>query len=198
MEENTVQNQEQEPVVEAAPETKTEKTLTQSEVNKLMTAEREKGKRQILKELGITDVASAKEGLSKYQEYLNSQKTDLQKAQDMAAEAVAKQEQAEARAQRAEACVIALSAGANKDSLDDLVLIASSKVTDNKSLDKVIEEMKDNAAYAGFFSAPNPGSIGTGAGFKAKTPTPNNNKFSFGAELAKKTANPLKGSYFTN
>lgn len=135
-----------------------EKTFTQSEVTRMMTAEKEQGRRSVLKELGVEDIASAKESLQKYQEFLNSQKTELEQAQEAQAKLQSDYAAAIAKASHAENCVVAMKLGANTESVDDLVALAVSKVTEGKDLEAVISEMKSNSVYAGFFK----NSVGTG------------------------------------
>lgn len=171
------------------------KTFTQEDVNRMMAAEKEQGRRSILKELGVEDITSAKEGLQKYQEYLNSQKTELQQAQDNQAKLQSEYASAIARANHAENCIAALRAGANSESLDDLVTIAATKVSDTKSFEAVISEMKSNSAYAGFFA----NSVGTGnGGMKSKASQQGATAADFAKGLAEKTSayTRQKSNYF--
>lgn len=138
----------------------TEKTFSQADVNRMMAAEKESGRRSILKELGVEDIGSAKESLQKYQEYLNSQKTELEQAQANQAKLQSDYADAIAKATHAENCMLALKQGANAEFLDDLVTLAKSRVTDDKSFEAVLTEMKSNPAYSGFFKS----SVGTGNG----------------------------------
>lgn len=55
------------------------KTFTQEDVNALLKKEKESAKKALLKELGVEDAKSAKEGLEKYKEILEKDKTDAQK-----------------------------------------------------------------------------------------------------------------------
>ena len=67
-----------EPVVET---TKTEgNTFTQEDVNNLVAKESKRAVEKLLKELGVEDVKSAKEGLSKFKEIQDAQKSDYDKA----------------------------------------------------------------------------------------------------------------------
>lgn len=136
------------------------KTFTQEDVNRMMAAEKEQGRRSILKELGVEDVGSAKESLQKYQEYLNSQKTELEQAQASQAKLQSDYAAAIAKANHAENCLAAMKLGANTESIDDLVALAVTKVSDTKDFETVLSEMKSNSVYAGFFKT----SVGTGSG----------------------------------
>ena len=162
------------------------KTFTQAEVNRMMKAEKESGRRSILKELGVEDVKSTKEALEKYQKYLDSQKSDLEKANENLNETQAKLTSAENRANKAEFCLKAIAEfEANPKSVDDLVAIAMTKVTDDKDIATVLKEMKENEAYNGFFakSSSSSGSSGTGNPLP-KGKSNNNGSESYGARLA--------------
>lgn len=141
-----------------------EKTFTQAEVNRMMKQEKESGRRSILKELGVTDIKSASDSLKKYQEYLDSQKTELQRAQEKYTEAASLQQAAEQKANRMENCLKAIELGALPGSAAELVTIASAKVTEDKDLSAVITEMKSSSVYAGFFSKS--ADVGTGNSVK--------------------------------
>ena len=162
------------------------KTFTQAEVNRMMKAEKESGRRSILKELGVEDVKGTKEALEKYQKYLDSQKSDLEKANENLKETQAKLTYAENRANKAEFCLKAIAEfEANPKSVDDLVAIAMTKVTDDKDIATVLKEMKENEAYNGFFtkSSSSSGSSGTGNPLP-KGKSNNNGSESYGARLA--------------
>ena len=173
-----------------APQTK---TFTQEDVNRMMAAEKEQGRRSILKELGVEDITSAKDALQKYQEHLNSQKTELQQAQESQAKLQSEYASAIARANKAENCITAMRLGANSESLDDLVTIATSKVTEGKTFEAVLTEMKSNSAYAGFFTS----SVGTGnGGMKNENVPQGNSSVDLAKSLAEKSINKQKSNYF--
>ena len=68
-------------VTEPVAETKTEEnTFTQEDVNNIVAKESKKAVEKLLKDLGVEDVKSAKEGLSKFKEIQDSQKSDYDKA----------------------------------------------------------------------------------------------------------------------
>ena len=68
-------------VTEPVVETKTEeKTFTQEDVNNLVAKESKKAMEKLLRELGVEDVISAKEGLKKLKEIQDAQKSDYDKA----------------------------------------------------------------------------------------------------------------------
>lgn len=72
---------EEEKVTEPVVETKTEEnTFTQEDVNNIVAKETKKAVEKLLKDLGVEDVKSAKEGLSKFKEIQDAQKSDYDKA----------------------------------------------------------------------------------------------------------------------
>lgn len=180
---------------------KSGKTFTQEEVNRLMKAEKESAKKALLKELGVEDAKSAKDGLAEYKKILDKDKTDAQKAQDdLAAETKAKTE-AEKRALLAEAKVEVLSAGCKPEYLDDVITLAMTKVSDDKDLATVVKEMKEDTKYLAFFGESDSGSgdkgTGGGAGFKRKEGS--DKKGGLGSRLGAQVANnTTKNPYFNN
>ncbi len=177
------------------------KTFTQEDVNALLKKEKESAKKALLKELGVEDAKSAKEGLVKYKEILDKDKTAAEKAgEDLAAETKAKQE-AEKRALLAEAKVEVLSAGCKPEYLEDVITLALRKVSDDKDLTTVVKEMKEESKYSAFFGESDSGSgdkgTGGGAGFKRKEGS--DKKGDLGSRLgAQVVNNTAKNPYFNN
>lgn len=176
------------------------KTFTQEYVNALLKKEKESAKKALLKELGVEDAKSAKDGLAKYKETLEKDKTDIQKAQDtVAAETKAKQE-AEKRALLAEAKVEVLSAGCKPEYLDDVITLAMAKVSEDKDLATVVKEMKEGTKYSAFFGDFDSGSgdkgTGGGSGFKRKEGS--EKKGGLGSRLGAQAIHNAKNPYFNN
>lgn len=177
------------------------KTFTQEDVNALLKKEKESAKKALLKELGVEDAKSAKDGLVKYREILEKDKTDAQKAQDTAAAETKAKEAAEKRALLAEAKVEVLSAGCKPEYLDDVITLAMIKVTDDKDLAAVVKEMKENTKYSAFFGESDSGSgdkgTGGGSGFRRKEDP--KKKGDLGSRLgAGVVNNTTKNPYFNN
>ena len=109
-------------------------------------------KSEFLKSLGYENEDDLKTVLGEYKKYVDSQKTDVQKAQDDLS-AVTK-ELAQEREARilAEAKYEAVSAGVKPGLVDDVVLIAKSRVTKEKDIAKVLSEMKENENEKIYFS----------------------------------------------
>lgn len=127
---------------EVAEQESTVKTFTQEEVNRMMAKEKREGKLSVLKELGVEDVKNAKEGLKKYQEYLDAQKTEAQRAQEEAQRLAEEKAELEKKALMADIQVSALKSGIKADFLDDAIILAQSKKTDNTTYEDIFNELK--------------------------------------------------------
>lgn len=176
------------------------KTFTQEEVNHLMKAEKESAKKALLKELGVEDAKTAKEGLEKYREILDKDKTESERAKEgLAAETKAKGE-AEKRALLAEAKVEALSAGCNPTYLDDLITLAMGRVTEDKDLSTIIKDMKEDQKYKTFFGTDHdPEDRGTGGGGGYRRKQGSDKKGSLGSRLGEQAVkSAVKNPYFNN
>lgn len=177
---------------------KSGKSFSQDELNALLKKEKTKAQRDLLKELGAKDTKSAKESLTKYQEYLNTQKTELELEKEKTTTEATKTAEAEARAAKAEAKVLLLSENADPKLLDDLLTLAMAKVTDDKDLEAVVKEMKTQ--YPNFFEGSDGGSgdKGTGGGSGYRKKDPGKDKTTMGQRLAASRTTSAKNDYFTN
>lgn len=149
---------------------KDEKTFTQSEVTKMMTREKQQGRQAILNSLGFKTEDEAKNAFNLLKALTDSQKTAEQKAEENKNTAIQEKASAEKRAEAAEAKLSCVMNGVNTEAVDDVLAIALTKVTDSKSLDDVLGEMKKEARYSSFFGGSSSSSDNTG-----KTPQNNNN-----------------------
>lgn len=175
-----------------------EKTFTQSQVSAMMAKEKNEGKRSILKSLGFKDENEAKAAVNAYNAFINSGKTDEQKNADDVNKANEEKNESLARAIAAENKLTCFEIGVNKDSVDDVLAIANTKVTDSKDLKTVLEEMKKDNRYSSFFkeddgssnsgtgvtpghskgaSSPNIGELGKRLGEKNALPKDNKSSF---------------------
>lgn len=139
-----------------------ERTFTQSEVNAMMAKEKREGKNSILKSLGFNSEEDAKSAFALLKALTDSQKTAEQKANENKDKAVNEKNDAEKRASVAESKLSCFIHGVDKDSIDDVLAIAMNKVTDEKDLDKVLDEMKKDKRYSSFFTESNGKNNGTG------------------------------------
>ena len=69
---------ENKPTGTETPAGKPEKTFTQAEVTAMMAKEKSSGRNSILKSLGFNDEKTAKESMTAYQKFLESQKTETE------------------------------------------------------------------------------------------------------------------------
>ena len=175
-----------------------EKTFTQTEVTNMMTKEKNEGKRSILKALGFKSEEEAKTAIKDYNKYVESKKTDDEKQQEAFNKVESEKNDALRRALEAESKLACYSSGVSKDYIDDVIAIASTKVTDDKDLDTVLKEMKEDAKYSSFFEKANP-SNGTG-GNPGHGQNNGDQNDGIGKRLAQNTvqSKSTKSSYFDN
>lgn len=179
-----------------------EKTFTQSDVNRMMTREKKQGRNAAYKEMGIDPTDSKM--VAMFKAFVASQKTDEDKAREEADDAKAKVAEAEQRALVAEAKAEAMVLGVNSQFVEDIVTLALGKLTDDSDLKTLIGELKDK--YPAMFDAPGEeddknktGKKGTGAAVKPTGKGKDDNGKSYGARLAaqRKPSAPKK-SYWGN
>jgi len=126
------------------------KTFTQEDVNNLVAREVKKAQEKMLKQLGIEDFQSAKEGMQRFREWQESQKTEaekqaeqLQKLQEQSQSLAAENEQLKAK-------LAAVQAGVDPNSIDDVVVLAKNYLSDdvdmNAAIGKVLEKYPHFAA----------------------------------------------------
>lgn len=159
------------------------KTFTQEDINRIAAKEKAEGRRALLKELGIEDTEDSRNAIKNYLAQQESQKSDLQKANERASKAEKAKADAEDRALAIQRKYDALAAGAKADTIDDLMALASIKVNDKTDFKSALEQVKK--AYPVFFNEPSQtGTVGTG---RSTNPARNTNghQMSMGERLAK-------------
>lgn len=164
-------------------DSKASKTYTQEEVNALLAKEKRQGKNSVLKALGLQSVDEGKAAIEAAQKAANANKT----AEEVAAEALNAEKTARSKAESdltvAQRTIAVMKAGFKPEFVDDVVAIASVKVTDDKDFDAVIEEMKKtHQFYLVEQKKEDPGTGTPVAGFK-KTEK-NSNEKTYGQCLA--------------
>lgn len=129
---------------EQEKETEKEGTKTKEEKPEVdVEAVKEQAVKDYMKSLGIDDDEKLKGIVTKAKEDEEKNKTDLEKKDDVIKETTRQLvEEREAR-QTAEAKLAAIKLGAKPEAVDDLVVIAKSRVTKDKDINKVIAEIKD-------------------------------------------------------
>lgn len=160
-----------------------ERVFTQAELNKLLKAEKEKSKAALLRDLGVSDFNTAKDGLAKYLQSVEDSKSDLQKAQEANAKMSEELKEKNGKVAFLQASFDAISCGVNPTVVSDIIPIVLAKVTEENDVKSVIEDMKKNPAFSGFFtSVPN---SGTGNPIPRKQNVNDNGTENYGARLAK-------------
>lgn len=140
------------------------KTFTQEDINRIAAREKAEGRRAILKELGIEDTEDARNAVKTYLAQQESNKSDLQKANDRASKAEKAKTDAEERATALQQKFDAIAAGAKTETVDDLVALARTKVTDKVDFKAALELVKKS--YPVFFNEGQQqnANVGTGGG----------------------------------
>ena len=174
------------------------KAYTQEQINSMMAAEKRTARQALLKELGFTveDDKSYTETMKDIKQTLDANKTQAEKDAEARKLAESNLAAAEAKAQQLSLKVSLLSSGVQASYLDDVITIASSKVSETTPIEKVIEELKQK--YPMFFteSAPSaPKGTGSGNNPPKKTGNPGD---SMGKRLAQLNKNTQKSTYFKN
>lgn len=128
----------QEPPIQQQEETK---TFSQDDVNNVAAKEAKKAQEKLLKQLGIDDFDNAKDGMAKFKEWQESQKTEQQKQVERLQEletnySTASEENAGLKAQ-----ISAMKAGVKADSVEDVVVLAQRLVNDDTDMDTAIKQV---------------------------------------------------------
>lgn len=118
-----------------------EKMLPQSDVNNLIAKETKKAQEKLLKQLGIDDFNSAKEGLQKFKEWQDSQKTEQQKQQEALENLTKEKETLSTENATLKAQLSALKQGVKAESVEDVVALAERLVNDETSIDDAIKQV---------------------------------------------------------
>lgn len=116
------------------------KTFTQEQVTKMMTREKNQGRNAAYKEMGI-DPKDDKM-VKMFKAFVESQKSDDQKAAEKESENQTKVNEAEQRAIVAEAKAEAMMLGVKSQYVDDIVTLALAKMTEDSDLKTIIGEFK--------------------------------------------------------
>lgn len=136
-----------------------EKTFTQKQVSSMMAKEKKQGREAAFKEMGLDPTDSKM--VSMFKAFIESQKTDEQKATEEAAANAAKIAEAEQRAMIAEAKAEAMQLGILPQYVDDAVSLAVTKMNDDTDLKTIIGEFKTK--YSIWFENSNAGADGKNA-----------------------------------
>ena len=169
-----------------------EKTFTQSQVNAMMSREKKQGRQAALNALGFKTEDDAKKAIALLNALQDSQKSEEEKLDEKINKQKNDLSEAVKRAIVAENKLSCISANVKKEAIDDVLAIASTKISDEKDLDSVLEEMKKDTKYSSFFEGTKQGT-GSNPGHSKQ----NDRVEKMGARLAKSSA-PIekKSTYF--
>src|SRR5690554_2681903 len=133
--------QEQTEQTGTAPEKAEEKIFRQEDVNNIVAREVKKTQEKLLKELGIDDFENAKEGLAKFREWQESQKTEQEKLQETLQKTQTDNEALANENANLKAQLAALKQGVKADSLEDVIALAERLVNDETTIDDAIKQV---------------------------------------------------------
>lgn len=117
-----------------------EKTFNQEQVNKMMAKEKNQGRNAVYNELGINP--KDEKQIEAIKAYIESQKTDAQKATEKALAEEKALKEAEDRARIAEAKAEVMMLGIKAQFVDDAVTLALAKTSEDRDIKSVLTEFK--------------------------------------------------------
>ena len=118
-----------------------ENVFTQEDVNNIVARETKKVQEKILKQLGVEDFNTAKEGIEKFREWQESQKTEQERQQEQLNKLKQDYESVVAEKEKLVAQVSAMKAGVRADSVEDVVVLANALVNDEVTIDEAIKQV---------------------------------------------------------
>lgn len=127
-----------EPIVDE-PTDEPVKTFTQEDVNNIATKEARKAQEKLFKDLGIEDFEDAKEGMKKFKEWQESQKTEAEKKDEKLTNLEKEHLTIKSENELLKAQISASKQGVQAESIEDVVVLAKSLVTEEIGMDKAIE-----------------------------------------------------------
>lgn len=166
-----------------------QKTFSQDDLSRIAAREKEEGRKAILKELGIEDTPDARAAIKSYLAEQEGKKSEVQKAIDRAVKAEKLAQENTQTAQALQMKLDAISEGADPAHVDDLIVLAKTKVTDKKDFKAVLKDMKSGEYAATFFGTGSQAGT-TGTGSSTNHQRQQNNGQSFGARLAQQRTAP--------
>src|SRR5690554_6122969 len=123
------------------------KTFTQEDVNNLIAKETRKQQEKLLKKLGIDDFENAKEGMAKFKEWQESQKTEQEKQQEALDNLTKEKESLSSENASLKASLSALKQGVKADSVEDVVALAERLVNDDVTIDDAIKQVVEKCPH---------------------------------------------------
>lgn len=118
-----------------------DKTFKQEDVNNIVAKESKKATEKLLKELGIDDFDNAKDGLAKFKEWQDSQKTEQEKQKEDMENLEKDKTSLSNENTSLKAQLAALKQGVNGESVEDVVALAERLVSDDVAIDEAIKQV---------------------------------------------------------
>lgn len=194
MDENNTQAKTTTPA-EVAPKQPEARSYTQEQLNAMLVDQQQTARQAILQELGfeVKEGQDEKETLQTIKAALDAGKTQAQLDAEARKTAEREREEAQTKAAQLEMKVTALSAGVKPEYLEDVIVLAQSKMRAGMAADKVMQEI--GSKYPVFFGQ----ETSAGTGHSNNPPR----KHQAGAEglgqrLAKTGQTAVKSTYFKN
>ena len=138
---------EQENETGTATEKAEEKLFRQEDVNNIVAREAKKAQEKLLKELGIDDFENAKDGLAKFREWQESQKTEQEKQQEKLQELQTNNETLANENANLKAQLAAVKQGVKAESVEDVIALAERLVNDETTIDDAIKQVIEKYPY---------------------------------------------------
>lgn len=118
-----------------------DKMFTQEDLNGIVAKEAKKAQEKLLKQLGVEDFNSAKEGLTKLKEFQDAQKTEAEKQAEQLKQLEESYNNTSSENESLKAQLSALKAGVQSESIDDVVVLAKTLVSDDVDMDAAIAQV---------------------------------------------------------
>lgn len=169
------------------------KTFTQEEVNRMLANEKRQGRQAALKALGLDPADKDAEKNAKA--ILDAQKSQAERDSEALNTEKTARAEAEEKATAAERKFTALTSGCKKEFIDEVIALASVKVTDTVDFEAAIKEVKEKCPS--FFDDTDEGTGGGQGHRRQKTET---KAGSLGTRLAQGVVSsaPKDSTYFKN
>ncbi|HEO2443788.1 TPA: hypothetical protein VAP34_001989 [Streptococcus agalactiae] len=117
------------------------KLFKQEEVNNIAAKEAKKAQEKLLKQLGVSDFKSAKEGLDRLKEIQDSQKTEAEKQAELLKEFETNNQTLTSENETLKAQISAMKAGVKADSVADVVTLAQNLLSDDTDMAAAIQKV---------------------------------------------------------
>ena len=113
--------------------------FTQEDVNNIVARESKKATEKLLKDLGIENFDNAKDGLAKFREWQEAQKTDQEKKDEAITNLTGQNETYKSENETLKAQIEALKLGVHSESIEDVILLAKKNVSEEVTIAEAIK-----------------------------------------------------------